>query len=914
MSENFFIFDAMAFAFRAYFAIKGNLTDGAGRPTNAVFGFTRILLKVLREHDPSHVAIVFDAPGKSFRDEMYPAYKATRRETPDDLKEQFPRMHGVVKALNLPLLVIPGVEADDVMATLAAQAEEHSLAAVLVTGDKDLLQSVSEGVRVFDPSKGDDGRWSSDVEVRERFGVGPEHVIDALALIGDSADNVPGVRGIGEKTAKKLLEKYGSLEGLYAHLDELKGKQREKLEEDRGQAFFSRELVTLKRDIPLPDDLESYRRKEPIAEALRETFEDLSFHAMIEELAPSETEEAVYDYQLVTSEEQLNAVIDEMRASGTFAVDTETTSIDPMQAKLVGVSLSCKAGTGYYIPVAHTRESLTVMRDPDDLTTMEYVEAVPAERAVGLLRPLLEDANIGKVGHNIKYDLLVLQRAGLRLAGIRMDTMVASYLTDPSRMRHNLEEVSLQYLRRKLTPISDLIGKGSKTITFDEAPIERACVYACEDADVTWHLSKIFRSQLRDRQLESLCDEVEIPLLGVLARMEQAGIALDTTVFKELQSELVVRLDALEQEIFEVAGEPFKINSPKQLQVVLFDKIGLKPVRKTKTGFSTDVDVLEELSREHPLPERILEYRTLEKLRSTYVEALPKLLNPDTGRIHTSFNQAVATTGRLSSSNPNLQNIPVRTELGRRIRQGFVPGETGQSLISADYSQIELRILAHLSGDENLLDAFRKGADIHRETASRVFGVAQDAVTPEMRRQAKAVNFGVVYGISAFGLGRNLRISNAEAANFISTYFAMYPGIRVWLDKTLEDAKSDGYVKTLLNRRRYMPELKSGDGRVRRAGERVAINAPVQGSAADIIKVAMIRLDDALAKLNETEKGGQIVARMLLQVHDELLVECATERADEVAEMIRKIMEDAATLDVALRVDVGIGNNWAEIH
>ncbi|MBM3290999.1 MAG: DNA polymerase I, partial [Candidatus Hydrogenedentes bacterium] len=508
-------------------------------------------------------------------------------------------------------------------------------------------------------------------------------------------------------------------------------------------------------------------------------------------------------------------------------------------ADLVGVSMSCKANTGYYVPVGHTPEAMSV------LDLHPHLDRLTRRRALEMLRPLLEDPQIAKVGHNIKYDRIVLERAGVRLAGITFDTMVASYLTDAGRLRHNLDEVSLHYLSRKLVPISDLIGKGAKAVTFDNVPVDSACTYAAEDADVTWRLAAVFQPMLRERGLEALFDEVELPLIGVLARMEQAGIAIDTRVFEELRGEVEGRLAAIEKDIYETAGEPFQINSPKQLQEVLFGKLGLKPVRKTKTGYSTDVEVLEELAHAHPLPEKVLEYRTLEKLRGTYIDALPRLVNPDTGRIHTSFNQAVAATGRLSSSDPNLQNIPVRTEIGRRIREGFVPGKAGYKLISADYSQIELRVLAHLSGDEHLREAFLHDADIHEETAARVFGVMPGFVTPDMRRQAKAVNFGVVYGISAFGLSRNLGISMSEAARFIEQYFQKYPGVKRWIDATLERAAKDGYVTTLLGRRRFVADLATPNQAVRKAAERVAVNTPVQGSAADIIKVAMVRLDAA---------------------------------------------------------------------
>jgi DNA polymerase I len=911
MAERLFLVDGMAYAFRSYYAIRAALTDTEGNPTNALYGFTRILLKLIREHEPSHLAVVFDAPGKTFRDEMYSEYKGTRKETPPDLKIQFPMMHDMVKALNIPLLVVPGVEADDVIGTLARQADAAGMEAVIVTGDKDLQQMVSERVRVFDPSKGDNGQWYGEAEVRERFGVGPGNVIDALALIGDSADNVPGVRGIGDKTAKKLLEKYTSLEGLYDHTDELKGKQKERVLEDREQAFFSRELVTIKTDVDLEIAPEDCGRQDYVEADLVEALTRFAFHTLLEELAPGsaagETGDTVppCTYELVLAEDALRKMVSRMETAGTFAVDTETTSTDPMLAELVGISCCCDDDVAYYIPIAHTAESLTYMTDPDDLTT--YTELLPVAPilALDLLRPLFANSTVGKVGHNIKYDMIVLERAGVPLSGIVMDTMIASYLTDPSQLRHNLAEVSLQYLRRKLIPISDVIGKGSKSVTFNHVPIHDACTYAAEDADVTWQLHKIFRERLKDRELESLFTDVELPLIHVLARMEQAGIAVDLSVFNTLRAEIEGRLEELSTEIYELAGESFKINSPKQLQGILFDKLGLKPVRKTKTGYSTDERVLEQLTQEHPLPEKILEFRMLEKLRGTYVDALPKLIHPETQKIHTSYNQAVAATGRLSSSDPNLQNIPIRNSYGKRIREAFLPSEANYRLISADYSQIELRILAHLSKDASLVKAFEADADIHTETAARVFGESREDVTPDMRRRAKAVNFGVVYGISAFGLARNLGISNAEAARFIDEYFTQYPGIKHWLDDTMERARESGYVVTLLNRRRYVPDINSGNANVRNAGERVAINTPVQGSAADIIKLAMIRLDDVLR--NE-------VPQLLLQVHDELVVEAPESAAEEVAAQMQEIMENIFPLDVPLKVDVGIGKNWAEIH
>ncbi|MCX5757328.1 MAG: DNA polymerase I [Candidatus Hydrogenedentes bacterium] len=904
MAERLYVIDGTAFAFRSFFAIRGGLSDSQGRPTNAVYGFARVLLKILREEQPNRLIVTFDAGGPTFRDAMYGKYKAHREETPPDLVAQFPMMVKLVAAFGIPMLSVQGVEADDVIGTLARQAEAEGLDTVVVTGDKDLLQLVTERVSVYDPNKGDAGMRYTASEVIERFGVGPDHVIDVLGLMGDASDNVPGVHGIGEKTARKLLETYGSLDGVYAHLDELKGKMRENLEQDRDVAFLSRELATIKTDVPLEFDLASSTCRPLDHARLSEVFAELQFQSLLEEFLPDAGQGESLRYTLVLDEKQLAEAIAEMRTSGEFALDTETTSTDPMQAALVGVSMSACERTGYYVPIAHAPEAMQRKVHPDDLFG-ESLSCVPKDKALEMLRPLLEDPAIGKTGHNIKYDLVVLARAGLEVRGVAMDTMVASYLTDPSRLRHNLTEVSLLYLKRKTIPIADLIGKGTKAITFDQVPVDRACEYSCEDADMTWRLTGVFRPLLRERALESLLQEVEVPLIRVLARMEMAGIAIDSAVFARLHVELTGRLKALEEAIFELAGTPFQISSPKQLQAILFDSLGLEPKRKTKTGYSTDVDVLEELASEHPLPAKILEYRSLDKLLGTYVDALPKLVNPSTGRLHTSFNQAVAATGRLSSSDPNLQNIPTRTDLGREIREGFIASPHGMRLISADYSQIELRILAHLSGDEALREAFAHDADIHRDTAARIFGVAPEAVTPEMRRQAKAVNFGVVYGISAFGLARNVGITHSEAARFIEQYFGQYPRVRVWLDETVERARRDGYTTTMLKRRRYVPDLKSSDVATRKGAERATINTPVQGSAADVIKLAMVRLDAALKNTR---------ARMLLQVHDELLVECLAEDVDAVADVMRRIMESAIALDVPLKVDVGIGRNWADAH
>ncbi len=911
MTERFYLIDGSAFAYRSFFAIRAELRDSQGRPTNAAYGFARVLLKTLREEDPHHIAVVFDAPGRTFRSHIYEPYKATRRATPLELVTQLPMMDEIVKAFNIPLLRIPDVEADDVMATLARRIVDAGMEAIIVTSDKDLLQLVRDGVRVYDPAKGDDGLWYTAAEVKERFGVEPKHVVDVLGLMGDTADNVPGVKGIGEKTARKLLETYGTIEGVYQHLDELKGKVRENLEEHREMAFLSRQLVTVDAHVNVEFDLESARRQEPDRERLIELFSELEFQSLLEKFLPDASTIETLEYELVLTEAKLAEVLGDIRKQGQFSFSITATSSTPMLGQVCGMALSCHAQRAWYVPIDHDGEACYLETDPDDLFGREAVEPISRERALELVKGLLEDPTIGKVCHNAKDAMILLARSGINLRGLTFDTMVASYLTDASKVRHNLVEVSLQYLKRKMIPMAELLGKGSKAITFDKVPVGRACGYACEEADITWRLAEVFRRHLRERGLERLFTEVELPLINVLVRMEMAGIAIDVAVFERLQLELTAKLKSLEASIYQSAQREFQINSPKQLQTILFDELGLAPKRKTKTGYSTDVDVLEELAHEHPLPEMILEYRMLEKLRGTYVEALPKLVHPDTGRLHTSFNQAVAATGRLSSSEPNLQNIPIRNEIGRRIRAGFIPGGTNCRLISADYSQIELRILAHLSGDDRLREAFVTDADIHRETAARVFGVAPDAVTPEMRRQSKVVNFGIIYGISAFGLSRTLGVSASEAALFIDNYLKQYPGVREWIEKTVSEARDNGYVTTLLNRRRYVSDLGSSNSVVRKAAERIAVNTPVQGGAADIIKLAMVRLDEALHAMQTPDECGP---RLLLQVHDELLVEAHEEVAEAVAATVKDVMENAVKLNVPLKVDVGIGASWAEIH
>ncbi len=888
--------DGTAFAHRSFHAIR-HLTDREGKPTNAVFGFTKTLLRVLEENRPDYMAVAFDTHAPTFRHEMYEEYKATRKKTPEELIVQMPIILEVADALGTRVVEKEGYEADDVIGTLARRAEGAGMDVVILTGDKDLLQLVSPHITVHDPQS-TNGPFTVE-NVPERFGLSPDKIVDVMALWGDSSDNVPGVPGIGEKNAKQLISQYGSLTGVYEKVDEIKGKKGQNLRENREMAFLSKKLVSIDTNVPLGLDPEDCKLDDPDAAKMIPIFKRLNFQSLLKEFVETDQEEV--DYRVVQDPAALARLVEELVSAGSFALDLETTSESPMQADIVGMSVSFRARAGFYVPVGHREEALL----GED--GKKYGQ-VPPEQFISIVKPLLEDASVKKTGQNIKYDMIVLARHGMTLQGVDFDTMIASYLIDPTGGRHNLGDMALRYLDRKMIPITDLIGKGSKAVTMDCVPVDLVAQYSCEDADLTWRLRELFEPMLEERGLTRLFSEVELPLIPVLARMEIAGVKIDLALFGRLSNRLNGEIERVAEEVYELAGERFNINSSKQLQRILFDKLGLTKVRKTKTGYSTDVAVLEQLSSEHSLPGKLLEYRTLEKLRSTYVESLPKLINTTTGRIHTSFNQAVTATGRLSSSEPNLQNIPIRMELGKELRRGFVPCSDDMSFVSADYSQIELRVLAHLSGDRNLTKAFKKGEDIHRATAARIFGVSSaDEVTPEMRRRAKVVNFGVIYGMGAFRLAREFGIPMDEAKAFIEDYFGIYAGVREYIDTTVAEAQDKGYVETILKRRRYMPELRNAKGADRQWAERAAFNAPIQGSAADLTKVAMNRLDRFITENN-------MRTRLILQVHDELLLEAPADEVETVKEHTKRIMESAYPLNVPLKVDIGVGRNWLESH
>ncbi|MEW6050939.1 MAG: DNA polymerase I [Candidatus Zixiibacteriota bacterium] len=896
-----YLIDGSAVFYRAYFAlIRNPLINSKGEDTSATFGFVNSLLKILRDENPDAVAVVFDSKHPTFRHERYPEYKSTRAKMPEELVAQLPRIHAAVEALNLPKFELKGFEADDIIGTLARAAERAGYEVWCVTGDKDYFQLVSDQIKIYNPKKVSEApeRMGRD-EVKAKFGVYPELVIDKLALMGDSSDNVPGVPGVGPKSADILLEQFGSLEAILSRHAEIKAKGlREKIAANIESAMLSKELVTIDTNVPIPFDLAALDRKPINYEATKKLFLELEFSNLLKQIgvesASIASEQGVStaeaDYRTVTSLDELRQLIEALSAAREIAVDTETTSVDALQAKLVGVSLSSKAGSGYYIPLGHTQDSS---------------QNLPVAEAISLLKKLLENPDVQKVGQNVKYDYEVLHRHGIDITPVSFDTMLASYVLNPSGRQHSLDFLALKHLDHQMQPITDLIGSGKGQKTFDSVGVKAATYYSSEDADYTFRLRGILAPQIDQFELNNLYYNVELPLIKVLATMEEAGVRVDESFLATLSGEMENRLHELTREIFKIAGGEFNINSTQQLSHILFDKLGLKPRGKTakKTGYSTDVSVLEELAKLHPFPALILQYRQVGKLKNTYVDAIPRMINSETGRVHTSFNQTIAATGRLSSTDPNLQNIPVRTEEGREIRKAFIPRDTEHVLLSADYSQVELRILAHYADDRGLIEAFKRGEDIHSRTAAEVFGVDIEEVTSAQRRVAKTCNFAIIYGVTAYGLTQQTQMTVSEAQQFIDTYLARYPGIKTYMESTKESAREKGYVTTMFNRRRYLPEINDKNFAVRQFAERTAINTPIQGTAADIIKVAMLHIHEKLAKLH---------TKMVLQVHDELVFDVYKGELDEVRELVRDGMEKAVKLKVPLVADISVGDNWLE--
>jgi DNA polymerase-1 len=895
------LFDGNALVHRAFHALPELAVSRTGEPTGAVFGFAGMLLKVLTELKPTHYAIAFDYPGPTFRHRQFAAYKAHRPPTPEELKVQFGRVHQLVDAFNISSFEVDGYEADDILGALSSQASAEGIDTIIVTGDLDTLQLVSPKVQVLTPRP---GRTFSDTilydeeKVSEKYGISPSQVVDLKGLKGDPSDNIPGVSGIGEKTAVKLIQQFGSVEGIYSHIDVVEpAKLQQKLKESEEVARQSKWLATIASDMPIDLDLDACAVSPFDRDKVVALFRELEFSRLLDKLhgldvggveaAPAVKEEALKrDYVVVADLEAVDRLVAELQSVPTFAIDLETTSIQPMYAGLVGISLSWEPGRAYYVPVGH----LTGVQPP-----MAYV--------LDRLRPMIEDPGIAKLAHNGKYDMNVLAGYGIELHNLSFDTMIAAHLLGEKAL--GLKSLAFSKLGVEMIPITDLIGKGAKQVSMAHVDISRAGEYACADADMTLRLAGLFEGQLKEQGLWSLFIDVEMPLVPILLRMERSGVALDRESLWAMSETLGRRMKELEEEIHQWAGHQFNINSTQQLGVVLFGELRLPGGRKTKSGYSTDASVLEGLTGAHPIIEPLLEYRQLTKLKSTYVDALPALINPNTGRVHTSFNQTGTATGRLSSSDPNLQNIPIRGELGRQVRKAFVASDDCL-LLAADYSQIDLRVMAHLSQDASLLAAFQRDEDIHRTTASEVFGVPPSEVTPDMRRVAKTVNFGVIYGISGYGLEQATELSRQEASRFINAYYEKHSGVKQYVESTKRQARERGYVETVLGRRRYIPEINSSNAQVRAAAERMATNMPVQGTAAEIAKLAMIHIQ------REMDRRG-LKARMLLQVHDELVFEVPKDELEEMKELVEQMMPHAMTLSVPLKVETSVSKNWGEM-
>ena len=913
------LIDGSSYLYRAYHAAP-NFTNSDGEPTGAVYGVVNMLRSMLRQFSTEHIAVIFDAKGKTFRDDMYPEYKANRPPMPDDLRSQIEPLHAVIKAMGLPLISISGVEADDVIGTLASQASKAGMPVLISTGDKDMAQLVDENITlintmtdvVMDPAG-----------VVDKFGIGPELIIDYLALMGDKVDNIPGVPGVGEKTAKALLTGIGGLDALYANLDDIaplgfRGSKTmsKKLLDNKEAAYLSYELATIKLDVELDVTPQQLVKTTPNTDELTKLFGQLQFRRWLSEMLDGSDGRIVADeksaspaaeakpvapvidrsgYETVLDEETFNLWLEKLNTAEVVAFDTETDGLDYMTANLVGVSFAVEEGKAAYVPVAH-----------------DYLDA-PAQLdrdwVLAQLKPLLEDPNKDKVGQNLKFDASILARYDIEMQGIRFDTMLESYVFNSVVGRHDMDSLSLRYLEHKTISFEEIAGKGKKQLTFNQIDLEQAGPYAAEDADITLRLHNVLLEKVNaDDKLKSVFDDIEMPLVPVLSRIERTGVLIDSMLLGAQSTEIAARLDELEKQAFEIAGDEFNLSSPKQLQAILFEKMGLPVLKKTPSGTpSTNEEVLQELALDYPLPKLILEYRSLAKLKSTYTDKLPKMVNPATGRVHTSYHQAVTATGRLSSSDPNLQNIPVRNDEGRRIRQAFI-APTGYKVLAVDYSQIELRIMAHLSGDKALLDAFNHGKDIHAATAAEILGIPLESVTSEQRRRAKAINFGLIYGMSAFGLAKQLDMGRNEAQDYMNVYFERYPGVLEYMESTRNQASEQGYVETLFGRRLHLPDIKSRNGMRRKAAERAAINAPMQGTAADIIKRAMVLVDEWVGQQPE----GRV--RLLMQVHDELVFEVQESEVDNVSAEVRRLMESAAELAVPLIADAGMGDNWDQAH
>ena len=900
--KTLYVIDGHALCYKAYFAlIKNPLINSKGQNVSAIYGFARMLFKLIDERKPDYLAVAFDPPQRSFRFEIYKEYKANRAKMPEDLRTQIDEIKNMTDVLGLKRLEHPDVEGDDILGTIASKYSSPELSVYLVTSDKDAYQLLEDNVYIYAPRKGISEYEIYDKDtIKDKVGLSPAQIIDYMALTGDPTDNIPGIRGVGEKTALKLITEYGTLDNLYERVDELTGRQKELVIRDRDNAYLSKELVTIRRDADIELDIPNcspafsekargYFINMEMPGIVRDYFEDVpqANEKQIENIS-----DAGKNYIPVKTEDEIAAMIKKIYAAGEVAVDTETSSLHPMEAGLVGLSFSIKEREGWYVPIVSGGLFNTA--------------GLGSVKSLAMLKPLLEDPSVKKIGQNIKYDSIVLKQNGITLDGISFDTMIASYLLAPNEKRHNMDDIAEKYLNYKTITFKELAGTGKNAVPVSEIPLEKLSDYAIEDADITYRLYKVFKPKLESENLTELFFDIEMKMVGVLAAMECRGVKIDLSHFASLKRENDAMLAGAEKNIYAEAGTSFNINSTKELSSVLFDKLGLKPQKKTKTGFSTDISVLEQLKGHHNIIDHLIMYRALNKLKGTYIDALPELINQNTGRIHTSYNQTIVATGRLSSSDPNLQNIPIKDELGKKIRKGFIP-EKGFTMLSADYSQIELRLAAHLSGDSNMIKAFTGGADIHNMTAASVFGVDTSQVTQEMRRQAKIINFATIYGVSPYGLSQQSQIDMKEAARFIMAYFETYPGFNDYINSTIEFARENGYVKTILGRKREISEINSKTSFRREGAERIAINTPIQGSSADMIKLAMIRI-------HEEFESQKLRSKMIMQVHDELVFEVHDEEKDEAASLVKACMEHALELSVPVIVDLGWGKNWEEAH
>lgn len=888
--KRIYLIDGSAYIYRGFHALPP-LSNSSGLPTNATLGFVNILSKLIKDKDPEYVIMFFDSKGPTFRHEMYADYKANRPPMPDELSVQIPYIKKVTRGFRLLTIEKQGYEADDLIGTVAKTAEKDGFEVILVTADKDFMQLVDDNIVMFDPLK---NSVFDREAVREKTGVYPEKITDIMALTGDSADNVPGVPGIGKKTAPQLIQTYGSLDGLYESLDAITAKkQKQNLTDYKEQAYLSKDLVTIDTDADIDINFEESLLKEPDSSFLFDLFTELEFRKY-QQMYPKKSDMALKKYHAVTGLNELKSLVEMLETAERFAIDTETTSVDPMSAALAGLSFAVSEGEAWYIPCGHEDSEVNI--------------EIGVEETLAELKPVLENAAIKKIGQNIKYDKIVLKRHGIDLKGVEFDTMIASYLINPVKRAHGLDQLAMEFLSHKTITFEEVAGKGKNAVSFPRIPVAVATPYACEDAEITFSLYTIFKKMLEDLELTSLFRDVEIPLLNLLSEIEMTGIVVDETKLSELSRVFKEELDTIEKEIYRLAEEEFNIQSSQQLGQILFEKLKLPVQKKTKkkTGYSTDADVLATLATMHELPALVVRFRTLAKLKSTYTDALIKLIHPETGRIHTSFNQTVTVTGRLSSSSPNLQNIPVKNEEGRMIREAFVP-QKGWVLLAADYSQIELRILAHYSNDPILIESFIEDEDIHTRTAAEVFDHHASLITKELRNQAKAINFGIVYGMSPFGLSKELGISQKMAKTYIDSYFNRYKGVKAFIDKAVETARETAETSTLLGRVRKLPEIKSANHNIRQFAERVAVNTPVQGTAADLLKLAMIKTSKAL-------KDKNLSANMLLSVHDEIVFEVMESDVDEAVKIIKHTMETIWDLKVPLKVNIDQGENWAEAH